>query len=198
MKLSKDTWHYRNFEAWQYNSNSIHTRDLRPRYDFEPVTYDNGVSVKLERKLVEGRQPDLCTYTRIALFYGPWHRLVRWNKNHRNILSWISFSLIAYALLSVLSAAIFLSTDGENSPIWNGAEWVVWFLFPFAIAAAVLLVVSVIVLVAVGLSMLSDKFKDWRREHKYAVATKTKPPNILVERVKAHKQKICPMLEFED
>ena len=176
MELSKDTWHYRNFEVWKSRSRSRRHRDLRigdRAYDYTEQTWN----------VKPPRQPDLCTYTRIVVLYAPFHRLGRFHDKHEWFQNLCTF-IFLYLIALIMGFAI-LTVDEVNLPVWSA------FVFPFIFYPAVGGIVLSVV-------WCKQKLDDWAERTPVDKPQKKKQPNVVLEYVKAKKRKICPIIEFED
>lgn len=165
--LNKDTWHYRNFKAWQWNTGSYR-----------------------HHSLARGkRQPDLCTYTRIVLFYGSWYRLKGWFKDHPivNASFWVS---VLYAL-SVVFGHVIARENGYS-------QWFPYYLF-FLIVGACGVGLLFVVTFFWTLEKIEGKIKHRRRlKAEGLLEDEESRFYVFTEYAKAKKSKICPLLEFEE
>lgn len=152
MNLNKNSWHYRNFDAWKNGSHSRKHGDLR-RGD---------------------RQPDLCTYTRIALVYGPTRRVGRWLRRMPEWLGVVLTVLVAYVAVT----AAYLPSFPLLTAMYASLMLFLLMTAVVALASAVLYLIFII-------KEDLDDFRD-------------REPSLVTSYVKAKKSKICPLIEFEE
>lgn len=186
LTLSKDTWHYRNFRAWQLYTNSKRHPDLLPRYEW-------AVGESYDRvELPSIRQPDLCTYTRIAFIYGPARRLGHWIGSNDKRLS-IAIVLGIYSFFAAILSAVKL-LGGEEVPEW----WQVFAYPALAMVGGAILLLFVF-LVFASLDLAKEKYTEYKWNKVETEEQKPEPePNVIIEFVKAKKRKICPFIEFAE
>lgn len=176
MQLSKNSWHYRNFEMWQKHTNSRRHLDLLPRSSW----YFDEEHRELMEELAPRRRPDLCTYTRIAILYGPGRRVQHWFRRHQNIadLFMVSFFIL------LLSAGLLMVSFGI---LGEGRSWWAYVLGALSIAGVIVAGFSIPAAIQTVKNRRYDK-----------IANGEAQPSIITERIKAHKSKVCPMIEFKE
>lgn len=153
MRLSKDTWHYRNYELWLDRSEFLKAHELRNGY----------------------RQIDLCTYIRIALFWGPIRRIPRWCDAH------------PIAAIGIVFSVVWVTLGGLISLDSDMTLFQAFILYP-AIVFSLLIALAGVVM---GVYYLGE----WLVDRKETV--EKAQPNIIFEHIKAKKRKVCPLIEFE-
>lgn len=94
MQLRKDTWHYRNYRAWQMESSS--------------------------KKTVQ--QPNLCLYVRVAVIWGPIHRWLRWVHLRDDWVGLSTIVFVGYVLFTNFLAVMYFLFS-EDNPAYLTALW---------------------------------------------------------------------------
>lgn len=175
MQLSKDTWHYRNFEAWQKKTRTIRNADLLPPHNRRNIAW-------VHHGDKPARQPDLCTYTRIVLLYGPAYRLGGWLHRH----DWVAPALMLTFLYGFFVVYGYAVAAEEGYSGW----WFPWLVVP----AVVFGMVAVAFAGIAGFFFTLDKIKNRRRRAR----SQPSEPNVIGEYLKARKSKVCPIIEFKE
>lgn len=176
MELSKDSWHYRNFQVWQNNTRTLRNGDLVPLERRRPLAMFD----------YEGpaRRPDLCTYTRIVMLYAPFYRLGNFVHRHEGFFAALGAAIIA-TFFYLYAVMLTLTFFGENQP-W----FVQWVIGPVAFLA----LAAVILSIPTAVRFIRDRRQSWEKEE-----VKREPKTkVVVEYIKARKSKVCPVLEFKD
>lgn len=207
MKLSTDTWHFRNWEYWLDNSISTLSSKYKKQwitkiYSFEYEQYDMSVYQDYILEKVDSGtniyskaefQPNLCAYFWVAVLRSPVLRssknLSQWGYDHQGALF---LSLITLATLFLGTLVNFVYSD-------LGAWW-----HPYLFVAAFFAGVIALFFLCLGLSHLMSevlwpKIEERRdRKNSQERVQQEKGPSIFVEHLKAKKKKVCPILEFEE
>lgn len=154
MELSKNTWHARNYNAWLLNSRTRRARATR--YGDRPV--------------------ELCSYVRIALFWGFFRRF-----GER-----IFASLFALVFTAMVLAWAWLVGDS----VYNFGAW--WLNL---LAGAGTVLVGAAILFGMVASVVTAI--EWYKDRPYKEGP-SHEPNVVVEAIKAKKRRICPIIELKD
>jgi len=185
MKIFTDTWHARNWHFWLNHTSSSKAdqffNSTHSSYNFEKNDWD--VVIR------EGRQPDLCTYTRVVFLWSP---ALRFNSFRERQDTFVQVILDAFGI-TLLFGAIFHLIAFIDSGI--DVSW--W--YPYAIGIVGILGISALVGVVyftiwLVLDVLPKVISYLRRKNE----SEEYHSSLIVKRVKAHKQKVCPIIEFEE
>jgi len=185
MKISADTWHARNWHFWLEKSHSFKKEQFISKTFsvFDPESGDWNIATK------ERRQPDLCTYTRIVMFYSP---MLRFSRFHDRLKDFQRLTLDALIVIFLFGTFFHLVAliDSTLNPSW----WL-----PYAIGiVGTLGVAAFFGIVFTFLWLVLDVIKPAMSSLRHKEDSESNRPNILIERVKARKRKVCPLIEFEE
>lgn len=209
MKVSRDTWHGRNWSAWLSHSRSRRAMNYRPmflsfvhsddeweefhkRHNVTPGDLiiqrneENDYYCKYTVYEKPSRQANLCMYFWAAVLRGPTLRAANWLGDHPGVAA------------PLIAASLTLFIGG----FWNILDSeIVWWLPYVLIAGGILGVVVGGFLglgVAYGLSQhVWPRVRLWYHRRKKQPVPE-KEPSIVIEHIKASKSRVCPILEFED
>lgn len=207
MKLKKDTWHYRNWEAWLTLSRSKRSRMYNKQFfcfanEDDLKTFEKRRGMPLKKFIVEEqsedhfadyivyepemRQANLCMYFWAATVRGPALRVAHWLGDHPG----------AAVPLFIISLILFVGG------FWNLLDSEVVWWHPYVWTAVAFAIIAAGATAFLFLSYVwTDKVWPALRKRHYDKMNQPEPekgPNIVMEHIKAKKSKMCPILEFED
>lgn len=201
MKLSKNTWHFRNWETWLEHSDSKRASKFKRKYrgrvyrsDYPHLDWkqyenliqeveDDGFATALYKP---GQPANLCIYFWVAILRGPWHRAMRWFSEHE-----------AIAFFTAIAMVIFIIGTAWNLFDPDISWWLPYTMLVSLLAGAVAAGFAGLGIAYFVREKAWPAYKHWLNKQEPR-EKKDKEPNIFKEHIKAKKSKVCPILEFEE